>query len=282
MPNINDFSEQPQTPPPERSMSDIRALIRGIDRAELSKLNTDLARMLVEEYITCHEPSIKMLKHARALSTRIDNVLIMGPTGTGKELVARILHQGRRGRLVAINCSGLPDGLFESLLFGHAKGSYTGAIARNAGLLRAAENGTAFLDEIGDLPMHQQTKLLRVIESRKVRGIGEDQEFPINCRFCFATNKDLRGMIATNQFREDLYYRISSFVLRTYALAERPGDAEMIARAISQRNNWTDAEDPSVRLIPAEAIAGNCRSLINYLTRMEVLGLTSEQALVDI
>jgi len=279
MPNINELPGS--IPAPPKNNADLLAALRNTDRAQLSQLHSNLSRIILEEYTTCHEPTQLMLKSARMLAPRTDNVLIMGPTGTGKELIARILHQGRtRGRLVAINCSGVPDGLFESLLFGHAKGAFTGAISANAGLLRAAENGTAFLDEIGDLPLHQQTKLLRVIESRKVRAVGEDLEYPINCRFVFATNKPLKQMITDGTFREDLYYRIATFVLRTFALAERPGDAEIIARTIRQNNGWTDSED--LALIPAEAIAGNCRSLINYLTRMEILGLTSEQALVDI
>ncbi len=280
MPNIHDIAAAPGSAPPPKTHAEIIAALRSTDRAQLSQLNNNLSRIILEEYVTMHGPTQDMLKSAKILAPKNNNVLIMGPTGTGKELVARILHQGRtRGRLVAINCSGLPDGLFESLLFGHSKGAFTGAVSANAGLLRAAENGTAFLDEIGDLPMHQQTKLLRVIESRKVRAVGEDMEFSINCRFVFATNKPLKKMIADGTFREDLYYRISTFVLRTFALSERPGDAEVIAQTIRQNNGWTDH---GLQLIPPAAIAGNCRSLINYITRMEILGQSSEEALVDI
>jgi transcriptional regulator with PAS, ATPase and Fis domain len=253
-----------------------------------SAYSATIAASALRAYVTQHEPTKEMLKNASLVSAQNIPVTIIGPSGTGKEMIARILHGNRSvstGRTLdnfrAINCSGIPEALFESILFGHVKGAFTGAIMDTPGLLRSAEHGTAFLDEVGDLPLDQQAKLLRVIQSRKVQPVGSALEFPVSCRFVFATHKNLRGMVDAGQFREDLFYRITPITLRTHALAERPDDAVLIAQSIAQANKW---EFPGP--IPGKVLSsnGNVRALENWMARCQLLGLEgdSEEALQDL
>lgn len=281
---------------PARSVqpADIKTAIdQAVKSAGLSTGVSPLGRA-TEEFVTIYDDMLEMRRCAVMLAPLDFPVLILGETGTGKELVARILHGNRdsfadayaqrihvgnpvhvqRHKLFfPVNCSGIVDTLFESLLFGHMKGSFTGAVADELGLLRAAGKGTAFLDEIGDLPMGQQTKLLRVLQTKHVRPVGSTQEYPVHCRFVFATNKDLKAMIAKDTFREDLYYRISTFVLRTRPLRERPADIEPILRRLCLKHKFNiPTALPSV-----EAYAsGNVRALENWLCRVSVLGEEAE------
>ena len=236
-------------------------------------------------YVTQHEPTKAMLRSANMLADRSEPVLIMGETGTGKELVASILHAPRSSGdkpqpLVPVNCSGLTDTLFESLVFGHKRGSFTGAVSDEPGLLRSAESGTAFLDEVGELPLAQQAKLLRVLQTNKVRPVGDHDEYPINCRFVFATNRHLQSMVENGLFRADLYYRISRFVLRTFPLSERPCDIAPIAQHIFNANGW--GTFGAYKIPPSAYTKGNVRQLENFLFRVEVLSFTEEQALLDL
>lgn len=249
------------------------------------------ARLLLDEamnkYLTTHDPSQQMLKDANILAFRDEPVLILGETGTGKELIAEILHAGRAEKvtrqyqqMVSINCAGITPTLFESIAFGHKKGAFTGAFADEPGLIRLAAEGTAFFDEVGELPLEQQAKLLRVLQSRKVRPVGGTDEYSISCRFVFATNRDLAKMVEGGTFRADLYYRISTFVLRTYPLRDRPLDRELIARDICRQNGWPEEE---IIGLPPEAFnKGNVRQLTNFLYRKFVLGKSNEEAVIDL
>ena len=239
-------------------------------------------------YITQHPQTLDMLRTANMLSSRDEPVLILGPTGTGKELVAKILHADRASKsmppveMVTINCSAFPAELFESLVFGHKRGSFTGSVESTDGLLRNAKNSTAFLDEIGDLPLAQQAKLLRVIATNKVRPVGDTEEYPISCRFVFATHRDLKQMMLDGKFREDLYYRISASVLRTFGLSQRQCDIIPIARSILV-SLGVNADDADIIDIPVNAYAtGNVRQLYNFLYRRFVLSYDTEQALIDL
>ncbi len=211
-------------------------------------------------------------------------VLITGPTGTGKELLAGIIAAGRAKfdevksdwvnlHPLAINCAGLTDTLFESLLFGHKRGSFTGAVKDHPGLLVAAGEGVAFLDEIGELPLPQQAKLLRALQSKKVLPVGADEEVPIDCRFVFATNRDIKQMSRSGAFREDLYWRIAQLQLFTTALIERDaGEVRFIADHINRIEGWTELEDDEQ--IPIECYRyGNVRQLQAALMLREKLGL---------
>ena len=163
----------------------------------------------------------------RALIARVARsqapVHISGESGTGKELVARLIHEGgarHAGPFIAVNCGAIPTELMESELFGHKRGSFTGAVADKRGLVQSAEGGTLFLDEVADLPLHMQVKLLRVIQEKTVRPIGEQHEQPIDVRVLSATHKNLTALVAAGRFREDLYYRINVIEINVPALRE--------------------------------------------------------------
>lgn len=165
------------------------------------------------------------------------SLMIRGETGTGKELIARAVHQlsARPGRFVAVNCGSIPNTLIESELFGHQKGAFSGATHSRAGLVRSAERGTLFLDEIGDLPLASQASLLRVLQEREVVPLGETQPIGIDVRFCAATHRDLEGLIASKQFREDLYARVSGMTVHLPALRDRREDLGILVGALLRR-----------------------------------------------
>jgi two-component system, NtrC family, response regulator PilR len=207
-------------------------------------------------------------------------VHICGESGTGKELVARMIHETgarREGPFVAVNCGAIPTELMESELFGHKRGSFTGAVADKEGLVQSAEGGTLFLDEVADLPLHMQVKLLRVVQEKSVRPIGEAREETVDVRILSATHKNLADLVAQGLFREDLYYRINVIELRVPALRERSGDIGEIASTILQRLGRRGS-GPASEISP-EAIAilrdypfpGNVRELENVLERAVTL-----------
>ncbi len=165
-------------------------------------------------------------------------VYIYGESGTGKELVARLIHQsGARAEapFVPVNCGAIPTELMESELFGHKRGSFTGAVADKKGLIQSAEGGTLFLDEVADLPLHMQVKLLRVVQEKTVRPVGEAREERVDVRILSATHRNLVELVATGRFREDLFYRINVIELRVPPLRERSGDIPDLASAILER-----------------------------------------------
>ena len=219
------------------------------------------------------------------------SVLLQGETGTGKELVARAVHgasHSKEGPFVAINCAAVPSALIESELFGHAKGAFTDAKLQRIGLLRQAEGGTIFLDEIGELPIEMQPKLLRALQERKVRPVGSDQEIPFNARVLAATNRNLEDEVEEKRFREDLYYRIAVVKIDLPPLRDRGGDVIEIAthclRAIERRTGH-----PAPRLSPAVAEKllayrwpGNVRELENSMERAVALARFEELTVDDL
>ena len=196
------------------------------------------------------------------------NVLITGETGTGKELLAAALGSCSQGNFVAINCAALPADLIESELFGHVRGAFTGAQDDKRGLIQAAQNGTVFLDEIGDMPLTAQAKLLRVMSTRKVRKVGatNDEPFTINCRFIGATHRNLPALASVGSFREDLYWRLAQWTLHIPALRERADDALPIIQSIPGWNELTEAE--LAQLCNAQQWTGNVRELHAQCTQM--------------
>lgn len=199
-------------------------------------------------------------------------ILIYGETGTGKELVARALHRKsqRAGKpLVAINCAAIPENLLESELFGHEKGSFTGATATKQGLFEVADSGTLFIDEIGEMPGALQAKLLRVLEDGSLRRVGSVQERKVDVRVLAATNRDLRKEIEQGRFREDLYYRINVISLELPSLRERQGDIAILVDYFLG-DDWYVEPDALERLC-CYSWPGNVRQLMNVLERAKIL-----------
>jgi two-component system, NtrC family, response regulator PilR len=203
-------------------------------------------------------------------------VHIYGESGTGKELVARLIHDsGARseGPFVPVNCGAIPTELMESELFGHKRGSFTGAVADKKGLVQSAEGGTLFLDEVADLPLHMQVKLLRLVQEKTVRPVGESREEAVDVRILSATHKNLSDLVAEGRFREDLYYRINVIELRVASLRERTEDIPMHADAIlgrlcrKMKIESTSLSPAALELLQAYPFPGNVRELENILER---------------
>ena len=218
-------------------------------------------------------------------------VHISGESGTGKELVARLIHDSgprAEGPFVPVNCGAIPTELMESELFGHKRGSFTGAVADKQGLIQSAEGGTLFLDEVADLPLHMQVKLLRVIQEKTVRPIGEAREVPVDVRILSATHRNLAALVRDGRFREDLYYRINVIEMRVPSLRERAEDipdlAEAILRRLSRRMG-VEAPEISTAALAARAghaFPGNVRELENVLERALTLCVTDTIEASDI
>jgi two-component system response regulator PilR (NtrC family) len=208
------------------------------------------------------------------------SVLITGESGTGKELIAKAIHVNspRTDKpFIAINCGAIPENLIESELFGHKKGSFTGAITDNPGLFKQAHAGTIFLDEIGELPLHLQTKLLRVLQEKVVRPVGDTRDIPVDVRIIAATNRDLKKEITGGRFREDLFYRLNVVNIPIPPLRERREDIPSLVQHFITRYSNEDQEYPQIspealQLLTSYSYPGNVRELENIVERMLVLG----------
>ncbi len=225
----------------------------------------------------------EMLKVAQMIERVADtnaSVMLLGASGTGKELLARGLHDASNRRdhaFVAINCAAIPENLLESELFGHEKGAFTGAVKTTEGKIEQANGGTLFLDEVGDIPLPLQVKLLRFIQERVIERIGGRKAIPVDTRIVCATHQNLDEMIADNSFREDLYYRLAEIVIKIPALAERSGDASLLARHFQKK--FAEEINPVVKGIAPDALAaleawnwpGNVRELENRIKRAVIM-----------
>lgn len=221
----------------------------------------------------------KILSVVEKVAKTRSTVLILGESGTGKELIARAFHSlsGRTGRLVPVNCGAIPEDILESELFGHEKGSFTGAIASRVGRFQLADGGTIFLDEVGEMSPKLQVKLLRVLQERKVDPVGGTKSIDIDVRVVAATNKDLAAEVKAGRFREDLYYRLQVVPVTLPPLREREGDVEILANYFLRRQ----AEELGrleLSLSPATLNAlsnyqwpGNVRELENMIERLAIL-----------
>ena len=206
-------------------------------------------------------------------------VLLLGGSGTGKEVLAQGLHDlsRRKGRFVAINCAAIPETLLESELFGYEKGAFTGASKTTIGKIETANGGTLMLDEIGDLPMPLQAKLLRFLQERTIERVGGRQEIPIDVRIVGATHQDLKRHIVEGRFREDLYYRLAEIVLQIPPLRERVGDAVLLAHAFlrrfaaDQRRSAMSLSEDAVRALESHSWPGNVRELQNLIKRASIM-----------
>jgi two-component system, NtrC family, response regulator len=222
---------------------------------------------------------LKVAKTIERVASADVSVMLLGASGTGKELLARAVHEksGRKGAFVAINCAAIPENLLEAELFGYERGSFTGAVKSNVGKIELAEGGTLFLDEVGDIPLPLQVKLLRFLQERVIERIGGRQPIAVDTRIVCATHQDLDAMTADGRFREDLYYRLAEIVVKIPSLAERSGDAVLLARHFvnrfgSELNRGAMALSPdAVRAIDAHPWAGNVRELENRIKRAVIM-----------
>jgi two-component system response regulator GlrR len=235
------------------------------------------------ELITRSSAMEDLLAQARRVAASDASVCIFGASGTGKELLARAIHRASpRGQapFVAVNCGAIPEGLLESELFGHKKGSFTGAVADRRGLFQAAQGGTLFLDEIGDMPLALQVKLLRALEERKVRAVGSHESHPIDVRVIAATHRKLEERIASGEFREDLYYRLNVVKLYLPTLAERREDIPLLANHFLSRlgeryrKGRLALAPEAMQLLVSAPWPGNVRQLLNVIEQAVALAPT--------
>src|SRR5216684_4409818 len=221
-----------------------------------------------------------IISEVEAVAPTNATVLITGETGTGKEVIARAIHElsPRRSRnLVKVNCAAMPAGLLESELFGHERGAFTGAVNSHVGRFALADRGTLFLDEIGDMPLELQPKLLRVLQEREFEAVGSTRTTRVDVRVVAATNQDLKQMVRDREFREDLYYRLNAFPIYLPPLRERKADIpELVEHFVQQ---FADSMDKTIETIPEETMRalvrhhwpGNIRELQNYIARGVIL-----------
>ena len=221
---------------------------------------------------------LEVSRRVRLVAPRPATVLVEGPTGSGKEVVARAIHRlspRSQRRLVALNCAAIPETLLEAELFGHTRGAFTGAVQGRVGRIEAADGGTLFLDEIGEMPLALQAKLLRFLETGELQRIGDNEPIKVNVRIVAATHRSLGKMVREGSFRADLYYRLAVFLIRTPSLAERPGDLPLLVERLMER---MAERGPARRLAPeameklaAHEWPGNVRELQHVLERAVIL-----------
>jgi two-component system, NtrC family, response regulator GlrR len=235
------------------------------------------------EIITRSSSMEDLLAQARRVAASDASVCLYGASGTGKELLARAIHRASpraEAPFVAVNCGAIPEGLLESELFGHKKGSFTGAVSDRRGLFQAAQGGTLFLDEIGDMPLPLQVKLLRALEERKIRPVGSHETFDVDVRVIAATHRKLEERIASGEFREDLYYRLNVVKLYIPTLAERREDIpllgnEFLSRLGARYRRGRLAFSPeALQLLVSAPWPGNVRQLLNVVEQAVALAAT--------
>ena len=230
------------------------------------------------------EQSVKLTSLIRKISTTDATVLVNGPTGTGKEVISNLIHHfsnRREEAFVAVNCAAIPDQMLESMLFGHEKGAFTGAVQPNKGLLRAADKGTVLLDEISEMPIALQAKLLRVIQEKRVMPIGSSQEVEVNVRIIATTNRNMLEEVKLGRFREDLFYRLNVFPLNTLKLSDRKDDiptivANMLFNMEIDNEIKTKISLDALNDLEEYHWPGNVRELHNVIQRAKILCLNGE------
>jgi formate hydrogenlyase transcriptional activator len=248
---------------------------------EKQYLEGEIQTELHFEEIIGESPLLKrVLSQTRTVAPSGATVLILGETGTGKELIARAIHRmsARKDKsFIKLNCAAIPTGLLESELFGHEKGAFTGAISQKLGRLELADKGTLFLDEVGDIPLELQPKLLRVLQDQEFERLGATRTIRVDVRLVAATNRDLSRAVAEGRFRSDLFYRLNVFPIRLPALRDRAGDIPLLVRYFVQR--IAQRMDKHIETIPNTTMAalsrwkwpGNVRELENFIERSVIL-----------
>ncbi len=252
-----------------------RALEEMALREENLRLRRELLRVFAAHNIVGHSRSIEsILEMVRTVAPTTSTVLITGESGTGKELVARAIHEAslrREKPFISINCGAFPETLLESELFGYLKGSFTGAESNRKGIIESAHGGTLFLDEIGETSLSMQVKLLRVLQERTVRPLGGAMDVSVDVRLIASTNRDLKKMVASGQFREDFFYRVSVIPIHVPPLRERPSDIEPLARhflhkfALQMGKALSDFDPQALDAVRRWSWPGNVRELENAI-----------------
>ena len=246
---------------------------------ENRRLETGAGAAVLGSIISAAPEMLKVAKTIERVASADVSVMLLGASGTGKELLARAVHEksGRKGEFIAINCAAIPENLLEAELFGYERGAFTGAVKSNVGKIELAQGGTLFLDEVGDIPLPLQVKLLRFLQERVIERIGGRQPIPVDTRIVCATHQNLDAMTADGRFREDLYYRLAEIVVKIPALAERSGDAVLLARHFV--NRFGRELNPGVQSLSSDAIdavaaypwPGNVRELENRIKRAVIM-----------
>ena len=246
---------------------------------EHRRLESGASASVLGSIITAAPEMMKVGKTIERVASADVSVMLLGASGTGKELLARAVHEKsrRKGDFIAINCAAIPENLLEAELFGYERGAFTGAVKSNVGKIELAQGGTLFLDEVGDIPLPLQVKLLRFLQERVIERIGGRQPIAVDTRIVCATHQDLEAMIAAGSFREDLYYRLAEIVVKIPSLAERSGDAVLLARHFV--NRFGRELNPGVQSLSPDAIdaistyawPGNVRELENRVKRAVIM-----------
>ena len=234
----------------------------------------------IQEIVGKSQALANVLEEVKTVAPSVATVLILGETGTGKELVARAIHKlspRSSGNFVKLNCAAIPTGLLESELFGHEKGAFTGAISQKIGRLELAHKGTLFLDEVGEIPLELQPKLLRVLQDQEFERLGGTRTIRVDVRIVAATNRDISKAVSTHEFRSDLYYRLHVFPIRLPALRQRAEDIPMLVHYFVQK--FTRRMNKKIDSIPSETMQsleqwhwpGNIRELENFMERSVIM-----------
>ena len=246
-----------------------------------------------QKFLTGSKESLSLKNLAKKVASTDVTVFINGPTGTGKEVVANYIHDNSSRAekpFVAVNCAAIPENMLEAILFGHEKGSFTGASNANKGIFRAADTGTLLLDEISEMPLSLQAKLLRVLQERKVTPVGGTRDIEINVRIVATTNRDMIEEVKNNKFRQDLYYRLNVFPIRTVDLAKREKDiipitVAMIKKYCENKKDFPYLHQTAQKTLKNHCWSGNVRELENVILRALVLSnnqdINDDHILVD-
>tara|TARA_B100000242_G_scaffold290544_1_gene262122 strand:- start:417 stop:1583 length:1167 start_codon:yes stop_codon:yes gene_type:complete len=248
------------------------------------KINDFILELLIniisqQKFSFADSKTLTLIKLAKRVAETDVTVFVHGPTGTGKEVISNYIHQNSKRRdnpFIAVNCAAIPENMLEAMLFGHEKGAFTGASSANKGIFRAADTGTLLLDEISEMPLSLQAKLLRVLQEKKVTPIGGQRDIDVDVRVIATTNRNMMSEVKNKTFREDLYYRLNVFPIETTNLSERPGDIIPISLALLKRHVETSSKIPFIsesaqKVLTNYSWPGNVRELENVLQRAIVL-----------
>lgn len=274
-----DFHQKPFDPDMLRLVVERAYYLYALQQENLRLLQTQ-AYSLIGGILTRDPALVKVCRNVEKVAPSDATVILLGESGTGKEILARALHQSsarREKRFMAINCAAIPETLLESELFGYEKGAYTGAVKQTPGKIELANEGTFFLDEVGDLPMPLQAKLLRFLQERVIERVGGRKEIPVDVRIVCATHQNLKKLIEEGRFREDLYYRLSEIVITIPPLRERVGDTALLAHhfknkfSAQERRPSLNFSQEALAAIESHPWPGNVREMENCIKRAVIM-----------